>query len=610
MANEVNIDFNANVARFEKSVDRATASLNQFQKRSNVVADKVNSQFKKLFAGIGAIALGKKLVEINREADKLEAALKTATGSSEEAARELEKLTKFAAETPFAIGQSIDAFIRLKNLGLDPSIEALRSYGNTAAATGKDLTQFIEAVAQATVGEFERLKAFGIRAKREGENVRFIFRGVTTEIRNSAEDIEKYLRDLGDIEFGGAMEERAKTLDGALSNLGDSFTILARAIGKSGVNDILNDIARTISEIAGAIPGFVGEVKTFVKAFSTDSRKLNEDQDAIVERIRLLTAEYNRVKKQMDEGVFGEKLSQRFVALAAEISFLQNKLNRMRNPQRLEQFILGPILDEEPPPAAEEPPSPEEDEEAADEAERRRREAERRRREALREAERAAREAARAQEDFVRSFQDLEDELDPVTAKTEEYLKNVELLDRAWSEGLISGERYDELMFSLAEGTEEVVEAAEDARDIWQDLGPVFSSAFEDALVAGSDLRDVLKGIEQDIIRIVSRELVSKPLSTFVGGLFQEDGALSSIADIFRASGGPVLANRPYVVGEKGAELFVPNTSGTIVPANATRGMMGNTTVIVNGVTDAESFMRNRKQIIRAINRESRGAAL
>ncbi|QQP93566.1 tape measure protein (plasmid) [Skermanella sp. TT6] len=34
----------------------------------------------------------------------------------------------------------------------------------------------------------------------------------------------------------------------------------------------------------------------------------------------------------------------------------------------------------------------------------------------------------------------------------------------------------------------------------------------------------------------------------------------------YRAEGGPVIANRPYIVGEKQAELFVPRVSGTIIP--------------------------------------------
>jgi len=39
-----------------------------------------------------------------------------------------------------------------------------------------------------------------------------------------------------------------------------------------------------------------------------------------------------------------------------------------------------------------------------------------------------------------------------------------------------------------------------------------------------------------------------------------------------RAIGGPVQAGSPYVVGEVGPELFVPNTSGTIIPNNKLSG--------------------------------------
>lgn len=54
-------------------------------------------------------------------------------------------------------------------------------------------------------------------------------------------------------------------------------------------------------------------------------------------------------------------------------------------------------------------------------------------------------------------------------------------------------------------------------------------------------------------------------LAKEVGG-----NALKKVSSILpgRASGGPVMANSPYMVGEKGPELFVPNASGTIVPNN------------------------------------------
>ena len=46
------------------------------------------------------------------------------------------------------------------------------------------------------------------------------------------------------------------------------------------------------------------------------------------------------------------------------------------------------------------------------------------------------------------------------------------------------------------------------------------------------------------------------------------------------ASGGPAMADTPYIVGEKGPELFMPGRSGTVIPNDALGG--GSTNVVVN----------------------------
>jgi phage-related minor tail protein len=53
-----------------------------------------------------------------------------------------------------------------------------------------------------------------------------------------------------------------------------------------------------------------------------------------------------------------------------------------------------------------------------------------------------------------------------------------------------------------------------------------------------------------------------------------------------RASGGSVTNNTPYVVGERGPEVFVPSGSGTIIP-NGQLGSMGGTTNVTNNYINA-----------------------
>lgn len=117
---------------------------------------------------------------------------------------------------------------------------------------------------------------------------------------------------------------------------------------------------------------------------------------------------------------------------------------------------------------------------------------------------------------------------------------------------------------------ETLAEDAEKGKQAAKDLGMSFSSAFEDAIIGGNKLRDVFSGLLQDIARIVLRRSVTEPLAAAIGGM--DWGSM--LGSIFgaRANGGPVTAGAPYIVGERGPEMFVPSTSGKVLPNHALRG--------------------------------------
>lgn len=103
-------------------------------------------------------------------------------------------------------------------------------------------------------------------------------------------------------------------------------------------------------------------------------------------------------------------------------------------------------------------------------------------------------------------------------------------------------------------------------QDFAKNLGLTFTSAFEDAIVKGERFSDVLKGLEQDIARIILRRAVTEPMANAIGA-----GLAAAIPGIFgptpaRAMGGPVDSGMPYIVGERGPELFVPDGGGRVVP--------------------------------------------
>lgn len=227
-------------------VDRVTSQLNGLTKAAGAAAAAVVSleTAKQVFSA---------LVDSQRNFDKLNSGLITMTGSAENAAKAFSVLQQFAKETPYGLNQAVEGFTKLVALGLNPSKEALISYGNTAAAMGKDLNQMIEAVADASTFEFERLKEFGIKSSQQADTVSFTFRGVTTTVKKNSEEIQKYLLNIGNTDFAGAMETRSKTLDGQLSSLADSFDGLVLAVAQSGFGDAVGEQAATAEDAITAL---------------------------------------------------------------------------------------------------------------------------------------------------------------------------------------------------------------------------------------------------------------------------------------------------------------------------------------------------------------------
>jgi phage-related minor tail protein len=142
----------------------------------------------------------------------------------------------------------------------------------------------------------------------------------------------------------------------------------------------------------------------------------------------------------------------------------------------------------------------------------------------------------------------------------------------------VSGKSYTqeqaEAMRRMIEDLPKINALLSQRREIETDLGRIATEAgnliaqgFEDAILSGQKLGEVVRSLGRDLVRLVFSQLVTQPLAKGVGNV------LRGIP--FMAAGGPVSGGSPYVVGEKGPELFVPHASGTIVPNNKMGGGSG-----------------------------------
>jgi len=104
--------------------------------------------------------------------------------------------------------------------------------------------------------------------------------------------------------------------------------------------------------------------------------------------------------------------------------------------------------------------------------------------------------------------------------------------------------------------------------------------------------KDLARSIMQDMFAI---HLKAQALQIFKGisnaytgnatsNLFQGSANYSGGFGGYAAEGGDISANKTYVVGERGPELFVPKSSGTVIPNNMLGSMGSNqASVVYNG---------------------------
>ena len=137
--------------------------------------------------------------------------------------------------------------------------------------------------------------------------------------------------------------------------------------------------------------------------------------------------------------------------------------------------------------------------------------------------------------------------------------------------------------------------SAGQAVNLLTDITSTFTNSFgqgmANVIVQGEKLRDTLKNIG----KLLASAAIQKAISVLLTGGLGGTGFFGDGGGIFgtilgkltgKAVGGPVFSNTPYIVGERGPELFMPNRSGSIVPNGQLMGKgaaMGAQAINLNG---------------------------
>ena len=126
------------------------------------------------------------------------------------------------------------------------------------------------------------------------------------------------------------------------------------------------------------------------------------------------------------------------------------------------------------------------------------------------------------------------------------------------------------------------VTLAEQMKGIYEQIGVTIKDGVVQGISAAVEGTKTLGEVASNVLRRIANQLLDVGVNLALFGVptgIGKKGSGGLLSGIFgRANGGPVGANRPYMVGERGPELFVPGAQGNIVPNNA----MGGSNIVVN----------------------------
>jgi hypothetical protein len=118
-------------------------------------------------------------------------------------------------------------------------------------------------------------------------------------------------------------------------------------------------------------------------------------------------------------------------------------------------------------------------------------------------------------------------------------------------------------------------------------IGDSFGDAFLSVIDGTKSAKDAFRSMAADIIKELYRVLVVQRMVGAISDALGSGGSAGGfLANLLkRESGGPMMPNQPYIVGERGPELVIPGRSATVTNADLTRKSMGGESInIVNNI--------------------------
>ena len=513
----------------------------------------------KLLGPLLAILLTGKLIKdivtTNSRFEDLRTTLSSVTGSVKEGAKAFEFISEFSTKTQFGIEDLTKAYVKLSAAGLEPTEELLNTFTDTAAIT-TDQVGSLEAVtdmfARTVSGGFNleivnRLADRGVPILDIFEKKLGLTRNEITKFGMSAEGsriLTEAFQDGIKERFGGATQKLLENTSTKFSNLGIAL--------KNAADDIGESLKPAIGDTTVALTAFI-----------------EENEEAIIAVAKFVGTALSKLL-----WIFGQIFGAVFKVIGA-IAKLGNALTdllgitqksnkaekeRVKNLRLFHQGykVLPPAIDK----------------------------------------------AAKAQEEMNKKFMEafnlnqieeshnaMHDMMNTVASDAEEARASWKDFAGGFKDSLLTQSKAIDLLHTAG-----------------ADMFSGLTDSLTDFVMTGKmNFRDFANDVIRSLVRIASQALITWAFTTAVNAMAGGGtGWISTIGTIFggkKQHGGAVSKNKSYMVGEEGAEMFIPNTAGNIVPNNQMGAAVGGEVTVNFNIStvDADSFddlLLSRKGLI------------
>jgi len=490
------------------AVDRTKAIFKGVGKSVRGLSSAVFS-LKGALVGLGGAVIIRSIARTNAQFEDLRSGLASVFGSVEEGNKRFREISDFATRTQFSVEDLTKAFITLKGAGIEPTEKLLTTFTDTSASAVDGL------------GVFEALTRVIARSVGGGlglEELNQIFdRGIPVfTILNEQLGITRL-----------EVSELGKTAEGSEKIISALITGLDQRFG-GATQKRLSNLNVAFSNFGIALRNFqdiIGE-SGFGQSLKNVTNTLTDavsDSDGLAKAIgRVLAGVFNKIDEALK-------------------SFRETGLENLK-----QFFIKATLLTEA----------------------------------FVNNFKAGLESVANAFIDIRNALVFFKEDLAPISIAKSDFSALVEFIKQIGFESEKTGAIFvDRFAKNLNKGLnqnnekfKELTSRLKRLQDASKEFGTTIATGFEDAVFEAKKLSDAIRQIGQDIIRLTFRKAITDPLAETLGGAIKT-GIGSIIGGVTgKAGGGSVSGGKPFLVGEKGTELFVPGRSGTIVPNNALGG--------------------------------------